>query len=405
MFQGSIKYVKAFTCSCNLATQSETEADESKRIYDLATHKFSVLCISLLKWTGNPHQKDFCLGRKWHLSHLCFSHSSFQEDIKHPLLPNGSFFCFYLYEQETYSCGPLEHCLLDSALWHLVVLVDCPTMIVPLMKCVRCYPWLCWAAILAGCCTTLVNTRGYIRNRSVKCCSCCQQKAPALLAATHPPSHCHFLLRKRLLNSVDFCPAGHTVPLPELWVRHLWLDYAARQTSWKEEYSPFSLLPLLMAGSVLFNSQNNNNIYCLTRGLYELKKKIKLTCLFQSHALLILAGTSWTNGLKLTSNSHLEKNNIFSHVITTTAHTNHNYSACQFSVYIMITLPKSISWFKNSKCNAKETFAELTSVATLVWGKCFLQNGKQSKKEISLGTTDFSEIPQNSASGWLNPII
>lgn len=58
LFQGSIKYVKPFTCSCNLATQNDTEADERKRIYDLATHKFSVFCISLLKRTDSPHQKD-----------------------------------------------------------------------------------------------------------------------------------------------------------------------------------------------------------------------------------------------------------------------------------------------------------------------------------------------------------
>jgi len=32
----------------------------------------------------------------------------------------------------------------------------------------------------------------------------------------------------------------------------------------------------------------------------------------------------------------------------------------------MITSPKSISWFKNSKSDAKETFAELMSVAALL---------------------------------------
>lgn len=73
-FQGSIKYVEPFIHNCNLSAWSEMEADERKRNHHLATHKFCVFVISLLTRTGSPHQKDFCLGRKWHLSHFCFYH-------------------------------------------------------------------------------------------------------------------------------------------------------------------------------------------------------------------------------------------------------------------------------------------------------------------------------------------
>lgn len=60
----------------------------------------------------------------------------------------------------------------------------------------------------------------------------------------------------------------------------------------------------------------------------------------------------------------------------------------------MITLPKSILWFKNSKCNAKETFAELMSMAALVWGICFLQNGKHSKTRFHWGQLPSQKFPK-----------